>query len=185
MRLTGRYNANSRFGAANLVTALRATLAVMIASWLVRPAAGSMWLVILLTAVFAGLDGVDGWLARRTGTTSEFGARFDMETDAALILVLSLLVWQTGKAGPWVLLCGLMRYLFVAAGYLLPWMAAPLSPTWRGKTVAVLQFLGLGIALAPPLLPPASRLVAAATVGALCWSFAVDIRRLWMGKGEA
>ena len=41
--------------------------------------------------------------------TSGYGARFDMETDAAFILVLSILVWQHGKAGAWVLLCGLMR----------------------------------------------------------------------------
>ena len=41
------------------------------------------------------LDLVDGWVARRTGTASPFGARFDLETDAALILVLSWLVWRT------------------------------------------------------------------------------------------
>ena len=36
------------------------------------------------------LDGVDGQVARRTGTASELGARFDMEVDAFLILVLSV-----------------------------------------------------------------------------------------------
>ena len=35
------------------------------------------------------LDAVDGGVARRTGTVSGFGARFDMEVDAFLILVLS------------------------------------------------------------------------------------------------
>ena len=40
-----------------------------------------------------------------------------MEVDAALILILSILVWLHGKAGPWVIACGLMRYTFVAAGW--------------------------------------------------------------------
>jgi phosphatidylglycerophosphate synthase len=38
------------------------------------------------------LDGLDGWLARRFGLASAYGARFDMEVDGFLILVLALLV---------------------------------------------------------------------------------------------
>jgi phosphatidylglycerophosphate synthase len=124
------------------------------------------------------LDGLDGWLARRTGMASEFGARFDMETDAALILVLSILVWQHGKAGAWVLLSGLMRYAFVAAGWLLPWLARPLQSTRRGKTVAVGQLVGLSVALAPMVPAPLSDVAAALTLTALAWSFAIDIARL-------
>ena len=74
------------------------------------------WLAVATVVVVAALDGVDGWLARRDAQASSFGARFDMETDAAFILILSVLVWQHGKAGAWVLGCGLMRYVFVAAG---------------------------------------------------------------------
>ena len=45
------------------------------------------------------------WMAGAPGRDrpSSFGARFDMETDAAFILILSVLVWQHGKAGAWVL----------------------------------------------------------------------------------
>ena len=46
------------------------------------------------------LDGVDGWLARRRGMSSAFGARFDMEIDALLVQVLAILVWRYGKAAP-------------------------------------------------------------------------------------
>jgi phosphatidylglycerophosphate synthase len=95
---------------------------------------------------------------------SAYGARFDMETDAAYILVLSALVWQHQKAGVWVLCCGLMRYGFVAAGQVLPWLAAPLRPTLRGKAVAVSQFVGL------------------AGAAALAASFAVDIAWLWRNR---
>ena len=68
------------------------------------------------------LNGADGWVARRTRTASAFGARFDMETDALLILVLSALVWRMEKAGAWVIASGLMRYAFVAAAIAWPWM---------------------------------------------------------------
>ena len=168
-----------RFGPANVVTTIRAMLVALVAVLIGRPATPEMlWLVIGLTAVMGALDGLDGWLARRTRMASEFGARFDMETDAALILVLSILVWQHGKAGAWVLLCGLMRYAFVAAGWLLPWLARPLQSTRRGKTVAVGQLVGLSVALAPIVAVPLSAVAAALTLTALAWSFAIDIARL-------
>jgi len=168
-----------RFGPANVVTTIRAMLVALVAVLIGRPATPEMlWVVIGLTAVMGALDGLDGWLARRTRMASEFGARFDMETDAALILVLSILVWQHGKAGAWVLLCGLMRYAFVAAGWLLPWLARPLQSTRRGKTVAVGQLVGLSVALAPIVAVPLSAVAAALTLTALAWSFAIDIARL-------
>ena len=172
-----------RFGPANRVTMLRAMLVALVAALLVEartPVAA--WWVVGATALVAALDGLDGLLARRTGMASTFGARFDMETDALLILVLSLLVWQDEKAGAWVILCGAMRYAFVAAGWALPWMAGPLGPTRRGKAVAVSQLVGLGVALAPPVTPPLSTIVAAATLLALTWSFAIDVGRLWRGR---
>jgi phosphatidylglycerophosphate synthase len=130
--------------------------------------------------VFMALDGVDGWLARTTRMSSGYGARFDMETDATFILVLSILVWQHGKAGAWVLLCGLMRYAFVAAGHVLPWLGAPLQPTLRGRTVAVGQLLGLSVALAPAIPVPASSAVAGVTLAVLTWSFAIDVA--WLAR---
>ena len=187
MRYPRRYNLApvigkhpyQRFGPANVVTTIRAMLVALVAVLIGRPATPEMlWVVIGLTAVMGALDGLDGWLARRTRMASEFGARFDMETDAALILVLSILVWQHGKAGAWVLLCGLMRYAFVAAGWLLPWLARPLQSTRRGKTVAVGQLVGLSVALAPIVPVPLSAVAAALTLTALAWSFAIDIARL-------
>jgi phosphatidylglycerophosphate synthase len=103
-----------------------------------------------------------------------------MEADAALILILSVLVWQHGKAGIWVIACGLMRYAFVAAGWVLPWMAGPLRSTLRGKAVAVAQIIGLALALAPFIQPPLSDGIAAVTLAALVWSFAVDI--VWLKR---
>jgi phosphatidylglycerophosphate synthase len=175
----GAHHPFARFGPANYVTMLRAAVVALAATLLLEPPSDRLaWFVVGVTACLAALDGLDGWLARRTGLASAFGARFDMEVDALLILVLSLFVWRYDKAGAWVLACGLMRYAFVAAGWVLPWMAGPLRPTLRGKSVAVGQFAGLGLALAPVVSSPASAAVAAITLAALVWSFGIDVMRL-------
>ena len=66
-----------------------------------------------------------------------------MEVDALLIMVLAILAWQHGKAGAWVLLSGLLRYAFVAAGWLAPWIARPLPPSRRRQTICVVQIAAL------------------------------------------
>lgn len=169
-----------RLGPANRVTVIRAMLTALTAGLIGEaPTPRVAAAAIVATAMIAVLDGVDGWLARRTRMASAFGARFDMETDALLVMVMSALVWTHGKAGIWILACGLIRYAFVAAGWLLPWMAGPLAPARRAKTVAMVSLAGLSVALAPFVPPPVSRIVAVATLALLVWSFAVDVRRLW------
>ncbi len=167
-------------GAANHLTILRAVLVALMAGLIGEPASAAAAASATVAGIIcAVLDGMDGWLARRYRTLSAFGARFDMETDALLVLVLSALTWQYGKAGAWVLLCGLMRYLFAGAGWVLPWMRGPLSPTLRARTIAVVQMVGLAAAVAPVSPAPLSSVIAAATLAALCWSFAIDVGRLW------
>ena len=181
IRAAGESHPHPRFGPANYVTTIRATLVALVAALIGYPATPEvLWVVIGLVGVMGALDGLDGWLARRTAMESAFGARFDMETDALLVLVLSVLVWQHEKAGAWVLLCGLMRYGFVAAGWLLPWLARPLRSTWRGKAVAVGQLVGLGVALAPVVPAPPSAIAAAGALAALAWSFAIDV--MWLSR---
>ena len=183
--VAGAHHPHSQFGPANIVTTIRAIAAALTAG-LVGQAAPPpvIWAAIAITVLMVVLDGVDGWLARTTGMASAFGARFDMETDAAFILILSVLVWQHEKAGAWVLGCGLMRYAFVAAGWTTPWLAKPLRATRRGRIVAISQLIGLGVALAPIVQPPASAAVAAVTAAGLAWSFAIDVAWLWRRRGE-
>ncbi|GAA3292867.1 hypothetical protein GCM10020295_13250 [Streptomyces cinereospinus] len=134
------------FGPANRVTLGRATLAGGVTALVADSFAGSPPVAPLvgLTAVALVLDGVDGRVARRTGTSSAFGARFDMEVDAFLILVLS--VYVSMELGPWVLLIGGMRYAFVAAARFLPWLDAPLPPSTARKAVAAVQGVFLLVA---------------------------------------
>ncbi|MEZ5288253.1 MAG: CDP-alcohol phosphatidyltransferase family protein [Vicinamibacterales bacterium] len=175
----------ARFGPANTVTTARLVLVALTGGLIGSPLPpAAAWVTVAVAVTVALLDGVDGWLARRSGLASPFGARFDMETDALFILVLSALVWTTDKAGAWVLAAGLMRYAFVAARIVLPWMAGPLTPTLRGKTVAVVQFVGLAAALALAVTRPWSAGIAATALLTLTWSFAVDVGRLRAADGR-
>jgi phosphatidylglycerophosphate synthase len=170
----------ARFGAANQMTMVRAALVALVAGLIGEPAIAPIAAAATGVAVtVVMLDGADGWLARRSGIVSEFGARFDMEIDALLIMVLAILAWQHGKAGSWVLLSGLLRYAFVAAGWLAPWLARPLPPSRRRQAVCVAQIAGLCAAVSPVVTWPQSAIVAATALLALSGSFLVDIVWLW------
>jgi phosphatidylglycerophosphate synthase len=168
------------FGTANSVTTARAALVALLAALIGDAAALAIaGPATAIASVAAALDGIDGWIARRTGMISRFGSRFDMEIDALLVMVLAILVWQFEKAGAWVLLSGLLRYLFVAAGWVWPWFRATLEPSLRRKAVCVVQIVGLIVAMAPIVHPPLSTVVAALSLAVLTWSFAVDAKWLW------
>lgn len=180
----GDHHPFRRIGAANLVTGTRALMVALLAAVAVDPGrAGAGWWLIATAGVAASMDLADGWLARRSGLASAFGARFDMEVDALLILVLSALVWRQDLAGPWVLASGLMRYAFIAGGWLWPWLERPLLPSRRRQTVCVIQIVALIVAMAP-IVPPAAALgLAAVSLALLTWSFAMDVA--WLARQRA
>ena len=178
-----RHHPFPRIGPANLVTGTRALLVALLAGVALDSTGGvGGWWVVGTATVAASLDLADGWLARRTGLSSTFGARFDMETDALLILVLSTLVWRHGLTGPWVLASGLMRYAFVAAALVLPWMHRALFPSRRRQAVCVVQIAALIAALAPVTPPPAAIVLAAGSLALLTWSFWVDVA--WLARAR-
>jgi phosphatidylglycerophosphate synthase len=169
----------SGIGTANRVTLARAALATPVFALTVWPGALGIrgaWLVIVLSTAVLLLDGLDGRVARRTGTVTAFGARFDMELDAALLMVLSVLVWRSGRVGAWVLLIGLMRYAFVAASWRWKALAAELPPSVRRKVVCVVQGVALLVALGPIIPVWGAVGASAAGLAALTWSFGVDVR---------
>lgn len=174
-----RHHPFELFGPANQVTVFRGALVALLAGLIgERTDTGSPALATGMAIGVAVLDGADGWLARRSRMASAFGARFDMETDAALIMVLSVLSWQFGKAGVWVLASGLLRYLFVAAGMVLPVLRRPLPVSQRRKAIAVVQVVALIIVIAPFVPLPISIAVAAIGLGALSLSFFIDL--IWL-----
>ena len=171
-----------RFGLANGITLARAGGAAVLAAFALDPAplAGTAagWAAFGGAALLLGLDGIDGAIARGQRLASAFGARFDLEVDAGMVLTLSALALALGKAGPWVLGLGLLRYAFVLAGRALPALARPLAPSRRRSAVCALAVAALTLVLAPPVAPPLSAAVAAAAGAALVASFAVDVARL-------
>jgi phosphatidylglycerophosphate synthase len=167
------------FGPANRVTLGRATLVGGVTALVADSFQDSppVTLFVGLTAVALILDGVDGKVARATGTSTPLGARFDMEVDAFLILVLS--VYVSMSQGPWVLLIGAMRYGFVGAARVWNWLNAPLPPSMARKTVAALQGILLLVAASGYLPHLATFGVVALALATLVWSFGRDILWLW------
>lgn len=169
-----------RFGRANAVTTVRSVLVgfvtAFVAASFLQQIPVSLLLALAIPALL--LDAVDGWVARRTRSETRLGARYDMEVDAFLLLVLSVFVAQA--LGGWVLAIGMMRYVFVAAGWALPWLRAPLPPRYWRKVVTAAQGVAL-VAAASGLLPmPVAVAVVAAALLLLCESFGRDV--LWLAR---
>ncbi len=168
----------TRFGPANATTATRSTLVglvtAIVATSFTHPI--SVALLIGLTIPALVLDAVDGWLARRTGTTSELGARFDMEVDAFLLLALSVYVGQ--ELGWWVVVIGMLRYAFVAAGWAIPLMRATLPPRYWRKVVTAVA--GVALTIAASALAPrwVDWLVTVIALALLLESFGRDV--VWL-----
>jgi phosphatidylglycerophosphate synthase len=168
---------------ADWVTLTRAVLSAgvagLVAASFGRPVSIT-WLVALSVVALA-LDAVDGQVARRTGTANLLGARFDGEVDAFLILLLSIAVsWDYGA---WVLVIGAARYALLLAGWLIPWLAAPLPPRYWRKVVAAVQGIVLTVALSGLLDPLTGMIAVAAALLLLAESFGHDV--VWLYRTGA
>jgi phosphatidylglycerophosphate synthase len=137
----------------------------------------SVAILVVIAAVALLLDAVDGRVARRSGTASAFGARFDMEVDAFLLLVLSAYV--AVLVGPWVLAIGAMRYAFVVASYAIPWMRSTVPARYSAKAVAAAQGIVLTLATSDVLPRPLAVALIWTALVALVWSFGGDVAWLW------
>ena len=167
-------------GPADLVTLGRAALVAgvtaLVAGGLAGAAVPAATLIVIASVALA-LDAVDGRVARRTGTASALGARFDMEVDAFLVLGLS--VYVATLVGPWALVIGAMRYAFVVASWALPWMRASLPTRSGAKVVAATQGIVLLVASSQLLPTPGTAALVGAALGALSWSFGCSVAWLW------
>lgn len=168
-------------GPADRVTLLRAVLACAVAGLTAASSgyAGRVPVLVGVAAVALALDLLDGLVARRTGTASDFGAAFDMEVDAFLVLVLSVEASRT--AGAWVLLIGGARYALLVAGWLLPWLRRPVPTRYWAKVVAAVQGVVLLVAAAQVLPGWLTELALVAALGLLVESFG---HQVWWLRGH-
>ncbi len=166
-------------GPADLVTLSRATLACVIAAVVAEssPDASSRPTLVALAVLALLLDAADGRVARRTRTSSSFGARFDGEADAFLLMVLS--VYVAPSVGWWVLGIGAARYAFGAAGWWLPWMRGQLPPRYWRKVVAAVQGIVLTSAAAEVAPPAVLATALGVALALLAESFGRDVLWLW------
>ncbi len=168
---------------ADWVTLTRALLcagvAGLVADSLGRPA--SVTALVTLAAVALALDAVDGQVARRTGTATPLGGRLDGEVDAFLILLLSIAVSR--DYGSWVLIIGAARYVLLLAGWLIPWLAAPLPSRYWRKVVAAVQGIVLTVAVSGVLDRLAGIIAVAVALLLLAESFGRDV--VWLYRAGA
>ena len=157
----------------NRVTASRGLLGAILLGSLQSPGHAAAVSAIAIAAIAS--DALDGWLARRQGTASDFGARFDMETDAALMLVLCLVLMAQGRGAVWLPMIGLARYAFLAAGFVWPALRRPLFASARRRIVAAGVMIALAVATLPPVPPRIALAITAAATIATLVSFAIDI----------
>ena len=184
VRITA-YHPYAKFGLANVITLGRLIIACLLAGLVAEIIFGEIsitpfvaWCFFILAIVGLVFDGLDGAVARRKGLVSRFGARFDMEVDALQILLLSVIGLALLKAGAWILIIGLLRYIYIVASVLWPALAGDLPPSWRRKTIAAIQGGVLAALLAPIITPPISILAAGFALSLLIYSFAADI--IWL-----
>jgi phosphatidylglycerophosphate synthase len=157
---------------ANLVTACRAgaTAALPVLHGELAPLAFTLLLVGLLA-----VDGVDGAIARRTGRSTAFGGRLDLETDAFLTLMMCLLLLHAGLVGGWVLVAGMWRYVYAAFVAVVPARGEePRSRLGRYVAGTLIVSLASGFLLGPRWAPPVvaigTALVSYSFLRSLAWS---------------
>jgi cardiolipin synthase (CMP-forming) len=125
----------------NLITLLRVFLAVPIAGFLYQ---GAYWLALVLLAIAALSDGLDGYLARRYHWTTAVGAWLDAGADKILMVAIYLAVTLNGMLPLWLLFLVVGRDLWLALGWLAyrRWVrAVPVEPLMLSKINTVLQIL--------------------------------------------
>ena len=109
------------------------------------------WWVLLLGGLS---DGADGWLARKAGGGSSWGARLDPLTDKILISAPLLWLGASGVLPLWAIWLLLARELAVTGWRTGLSSGGPASLSAKAKTS--LQFVALSLMLWPPLWPGAA-----------------------------
>jgi phosphatidylglycerophosphate synthase len=173
-------------GPANAVTLARCTLVGGVTALVADAiATGHAPVAVLVSlAVVAWLmDGIDGQVARRTGTTTKLGGRFDGEVDSILALVLS--VYAAHSLGLWVVgAIGAYRYLYLMAGWVFPWLRGDLPRRQSRSAIAAVQGIVLIVAAAGIVPTPVMTAIASLSLAVLTVSFGRDIVFLYRQRTD-
>jgi len=145
---TRRFSDTAIATPANFVTVARLILAVPTLFLIVDQ--GSSWLTVSLWFVLAVTDGLDGWLARRDGTTRS-GAFLDPLADKFLVLGGFVALGINGDFSWAAVLIVAVREAAVSVYRFVAGRRGISLPARRlGKWKAFFQFLAVGVVLLPP-----------------------------------
>jgi cardiolipin synthase len=125
----------------NLLSALR-LLAAPFAAWLILSNHDTA--AFLVFAVAGASDGLDGFIARRWGVASDFGAWLDPAADKLLMLLCIIALCTIGVTPLWLLALVAAQGMAIAAGWLLIKLTGstvPTQPLFLGKVSTVVQVL--------------------------------------------
>jgi cardiolipin synthase len=125
----------------NLLSALR-LLAAPVAAYLI--VAGHDIAALLTFAAAGASDGLDGFIARRWGVMSNFGAWLDPAADKLLMLLCFTALFAVGMTPLWLLALVVVRDVAIAAGWLLIRvlrLPVAVSALFIGKLSTVVQVL--------------------------------------------
>ena len=123
----------------NMLSALR-LLAAPLAAWLILNDHDTASLIVFAAA--GASDGLDGFIARRWGVTSRFGAWLDPVADKLLMLFCLTALYLVGVTPLWLLALVVARDAAIAAGWvLIKTLALPMrrEPLMIGKISTVVQ----------------------------------------------
>jgi len=150
----------------NVISALR-LLAAPLAAWLIF--SGHDTAALLVFAAAGASDGLDGFIARHWGVTSDFGAWLDPAADKLLMLLCFAALLAIGVAPLWLVALVVARDLAIAGGWLL------------------IKLFGLAVATAPLLLGKASTMVQVLYIftALLLLAFDLDAPRLALAASWA
>ena len=158
-------NLFATLGAANWITLVRASFVVALAGFLplsLLPDHGLLsqnsfaWGAGIIYLVVSILDLFDGYVARRQRRETELGKQLDIVTDAAGLLVASLLAVALGRLPCLYLLVGLAYYPFIFGIWLRRRQALPLAdlqPRPYSRIIAGCQMGLVAMALMPIFKP--------------------------------
>ena len=100
---------------ANLITLSRLVLLLVVVAIAYRPvSAMQLWIWPILSLVFIS-DGLDGWVARRRGEESLFGALFDIAVDRVVELTLWIVLADLDLIPIWIPIVFVVRGVLVDA----------------------------------------------------------------------
>ena len=100
----------------NMLSGLR-LLAAPLAAWLILNERDTAALIVF--ALAGASDGLDGYVARRWGFMSRFGAWLDPVADKLLMLFSLTALYMVGATPVWLLALVVARDAAIAAGWLL------------------------------------------------------------------